>query len=359
MDKQTTHQNPTISQSVFGNLNDAIVKEFTLSNKDGIEVHIIEYGATINKIITPDKNGNRKDIVLGFNTLESYLNEHPYFGATVGRYGNRIANGKFLLDGVNYSLAQNNGKNSLHGGIKGFDKQLWKGTILEDQSGVSFEYISTDMEEGFPGNLSVKVVYKLTVDNELKIKYSATTDRATVVNLTNHSYFNLNGEGNRDVLNHELILHADTFTPVDESLIPTGEIRLVAGTPFDFTNPYLMGERIDVTTNQQIQYGGGYDHNYVLTEKSTALKKAAIVTEKNTGRVLEVFSTEPAVQLYTGNFLDGTLIGKSGGAYGKRSGFCLETQHYPDSPNQKAFPSTRLDPGEEYASETIFKFSHL
>ena len=229
MDKQTTHQNPTISQSVFGNVNDVVVNAFTLSNKNGIEIQLIEYGATVTKIITPDKNGNRHDIVLGFNTLDGYLNEHPYFGATVGRYGNRIANGEFSLDNENYSLAKNNGQNSLHGGIKGFDKQVWKGTILEDQTGVSFEYTSPDMEEGFPGNLSVKVVYRLTANNELNIKYSATTDKATIVNLTNHSYFNLNGEGNGDVLNHELVLLADAFTPVDKKLIPTGEIRSVVG----------------------------------------------------------------------------------------------------------------------------------
>ncbi len=348
--------NTSISSSIYGKIDGNNIHEFVLKNKNGVEVHIIEYGAIITKIITPDQQGIDKDIVNGFSSLDGYLGEHPYFGAIIGRYGNRIGNASFSIDGTEYQLAANNDGNSLHGGIKGFDKQIWKGKILDNQKGVSMSYTSSHMEEGFPGNLSVTVLYSLTDDNELVIDYKASTDKPTVINLTNHSYFNLKGEGEGDILDHELSLFANRITPVNESLIPTGEFMELKQSPFDFRKPQLIGDRIDDLSNQQVMFGGGYDHNFVLSDKSSSLKRVALVSERTTGRVLEVHTTEPGVQLYTGNFLDGSLIGKSGKPYNKRSAFCLETQHYPDSPNQPNFPSTRLNPGEEYQSQTIYKF---
>lgn len=347
----------SISSSIFGKIGEIDIHEFVLKNDNDITVHIIEYGGIITKIITPDQQGNQQDIVTGFNSLEAYLAGHPCFGAIVGRYANRISNASFSIDGTEYQLAKNIGENTLHGGNKGFDKQIWKGTILDNHEGVSMTYTSPDMEEGYPGNLIVTVIYSLTDNNELVIDYKATTDKPTVLNLTNHSYFNLKGEGNGDILDHELLLFADSITPVNESVIPTGELMAVENTPFDFRQHHLIGERIDDHSNQQIKIGSGYDHNFVIGEDSSSVKRIAVVSESTTGRVLEVYTSEPGVQLYTANHLDGSLIGKSGKPYFKRGAFCLETQHFPDSPNQPSFPSTRLSPREEYQSQTIYKFT--
>lgn len=337
------------------------VRLHTMKNSAGMEVQLMNYGGIITSIKVPDRDGNVADVALGFNTFSEYLNEHPYFGALVGRYGNRIANGSFSIDGQEYTLAKNNGENSLHGGLVGFDKKMWTDELIQSDElvGVKLTGRSEDMEEGFPGNVDIEVSYTLNQDNELTISYAGVTDKATVINLTNHTYFNLKGEGSGDVLDHQLIIHADRFTPVDESLIPTGELRPVDGTAFDFRNKHSIGERINNQESQQIVYGGGYDHNYVLSDHPRKLTAAAKVMEESSGRVMEVLTTEPGVQLYTGNFLDGTLKGKSGKAYGKRSAFCLETQHHPDSPNQESFPSTRLDPGEEYRSQTVYRFSTM
>ena len=349
----------SITKSVYGKIEGIDIHEFILKNDNDVHIHIIEYGGIITKIITPDLKGIRKDIVCGFNTLDEYLAGHPYFGAITGRYANRIENASFYLDGKEYQLAKNAGDNSLHGGIKGFDKQIWQGTILENQTGVSMSYISPDMEEGFPGNLTVTVVYSLTNDNELVIDYKASTDQATVINLTNHSYFNLKGEGNGDVLNHEMLLFANKITPVNEKVIPTGEFMDVKNTPFDFRQHHLIGERIDNTTNQQIKIGAGYDHNFVIKDQSSELKRTAVVSENISGRVLEVYTTEPGVQFYSANHFDGSIIGKSGNPYIKWGAFCLETQHFPDSPNKSNFPSTRLNPEEEFKSQTVYRFTTL
>jgi aldose 1-epimerase len=297
-------------------------------------------------------------VVLGYPTLDGYLKPHPYFGAIVGRVGNRIAKGKFTLEGVTYKLATNDGENHLHGGIKGFDKVVWNAEPVREDSavGVKFSYLSKDGEEGYPGNLSCAVTYWLTNNNELKIEYQATTDKATPVNLTHHSYFNLAGQGQGDILNHQLEILADRFTPVDKGLIPTGELRSVEGTPMDFRQPHTIGERIN-SDDEQLKFGLGYDHNWVLNKTSDSLALAARVYEPATGRVMEVRTTEPGLQFYCGNFLDGTLTGKEGRVYKHRYGFCLETQHFPDSPNQPKFPSTILRPGETYNTETVYRFS--
>jgi aldose 1-epimerase len=293
---------------------------------------------------------------LGFDSLEGYLSENPYFGAVVGRYGNRIAKGRFMLNGKEYKLATNNGPNALHGGLKGFDKQIWQAQPVGN-SGLRLTYVSNDGEEGYPGTLTTTVEYTLTDANELKLAYSATTDKDTVLNVTNHSYFNLAGEGSGDILGHRLQLFADRFTPVDATLIPTGELRPVAASPFDFRQPRLIGERIDAPGDEQIKFGGGYDHNFVLNGAMGTLRPAARVIEPKSGRVMEVSTTEPGVQFYTGNFLDGIIKGKGGKAYKRRYAFCLETQHFPDSPNQNKFPSVVLKPGQKFASHTVFKFS--
>lgn len=330
----------------------------TLTNSNGIEVRAITLGGIIVSLRTPDKNGKLDDIVLGFDTLDGYLGKHPYFGAIIGRYGNRIGNAKFTLDGVEYQLAANNGPNALHGGLKGFDKAVWKAESFETNQGVGvvFTHTSPDGEEAYPGNLTAKVTYTLTNQNELIFDYEAASDKATHVNLTQHTYFNLAGAGKGDVLGHEVMLNADSFTPVDATLIPTGEIRKVAGTPLDFAKPTAIGARIN-QDDEQLELAGGYDHNFVLNRKGEEASLAARVYEPASSRVLEVFTTQPGVQFYTGNFLDGSLKGKGGSVYPKRSGFCLETQHFPDSPNKPEFPSTILRPGETFRSQTIYKFS--
>lgn len=333
------------------------VELYTLRNANGIETSITNYGGIVVTLKTPDRRGTAADIVLGFDSLDGYLKEHPYFGAIVGRYGNRIAKGGFTLNGRQYRLARNNGPNALHGGIRGFDKVVWKASEVTAGGAPALElrYTSTDGEEGYPGTLQVKVVYALTADNELKIDYSATTDKDTVVNLTNHSYFNLAGQGDGDITGHSLSIEADRFTPVDATLIPTGELKPVEGTPFDFRKPADIGARI-AAQDTQIKYGKGYDHNFVLNGTAGSLRIAARVTEPKSGRVMEVLTTEPGVQFYTGNFLDGKLTGKSGKTYQHRFGFCLETQHFPDSPNKPSFPSTVLKPGGEYRSTTVYRF---
>lgn len=330
---------------------------YTLKNKSGVTVKISNYGATVTSIMTPDREGNMADIVFGYDDVSGYMNavDKPYFGAIVGRYGNRIANGRFSLDGEVYELATNNGENHLHGGIIGFDKVVWDAEVIGENS-LRLVYLAKDGEEGYPGNLTVAVTYTLTDQNELVIAYQAETDKATPVNLTNHSYFNLAGEGSPTILDHELMIQADGFTPVDEGLIPTGEIRKVDGTPFDFRKPKIIGADIR-SDNQQLKYGLGYDHNWVLRNKSGKMALAATVYEPGSGRYMEVYTDQPGIQFYCGNFLDGRLIGKSGRPYLQRSGLCLETQHFPDSPNRPEFPSTILRPGERYQSRTVYKFS--
>jgi len=309
------------------------------------------YGGIVRTLEVPDRDGNLGDIVLGYDSLDEYIENNPYFGALVGRYGNRIAKGKFALDGVEYTLATNNGPNHLHGGVKGFDKVVWGAEPMEDETsvGLKLTYRSYDGEEGYPGNLKCTVIYTLTNDNELKVSYEAETDKPTVLNLTHHSYFNLGGHGSGDILAHELMLTADNFTPVDEGLIPTGEIKAARGTLMDFTRPTPIGSRI-------AQVKGGYDHNYVLNNSDGSLALAASVYEPRSGRVMEIFTTEPAIQFYSGNFLDGSNKGK-GAVYNKHNGFCLETQHFPDSPNKANFPSVVLKPGEKYTHLTVHKFS--
>lgn len=336
------------------------VRLYQLKNKSGMEVKITNYGATVTSIKVADKNGEYEDIALGYNSVEGYMNavDKPYFGSIVGRYGNRIAKGKFTLDGNTYTLAKNNGPNHLHGGVIGFDKVVWDANPIKGKgfTGLELTYLAKDMEEGYPGNLDIKVVYKLTDDNELLIDFYATTDKATPVNLTNHTYFNLAGEGNGTILNHELMVNADNYTPVDETLIPTGKIAAVEGTPFDFTTAKAIGRDIN-QDNEQLKFGGGYDHNFVLNKETDGMTLAATVYEPTSGRFMEVLTEEPGIQFYCGNFLDGRLKGKSGKSYVHRGGFCLETQHYPDSPNQPNFPSTILLPGQVYQTKTVYRFS--
>ena len=348
-----------IKKESFGQTKDGkAVDLYTITNSHGMEVRTITYGGIIVSLRVPDKNGKFDDVVLGFDKLDGYLDKSPYFGAIVGRYGNRIANGKFTLNGKEYSLAKNNGPNSLHGGLKGFDKAIWHAEPFKNKqgSGVAFTYTSKDGEEGYPGNLKAKVTYTLTEKNELVFDYEATTDKATPVNLTQHSYFNLAGEGTGDILKHELMLNADRFTPVDKTLIPTGELRPLKGTPMDFTKPTAIGAHID-DNYEQLSFGGGYDHNFVINRKSGGLQLAARVYEPTSSRVMEVYTTEPGVQFYSGNFLDGTITGKQGHVYKRRYALCLETQHFPDSPNHPEFPSTILRPGKTLHSRTIYKFS--
>jgi aldose 1-epimerase len=349
----------SISKSDFGvTKGGEKVDLYTLTNASGAVAKITNFGGTVTELWMPDRNGQMEDIVLGFNTVRPYEEISPYFGALIGRYGNRIGKGKFTLDGKTYTLAVNNGENHLHGGLKGFDKVVWQAEPFQDKNGVGLklQYLSADMEEGYPGNLDVTVTYTLTNKNELKIDYLAKTDKPTVVNLTNHSYFNLAGQGDGKILDHQLMLNADYFTPVDEGLITTGEIRSVEGTPFDFREFTAIGKRIDAD-NQQIQFGGGYDHNWVLNKKNGGLTLAAKVYEPTSGRLMEIYTEEPGVQFYAGNFLDGTITGKMGKVYPHRSGFCLETQHYPDSPNKANFPSVTLRPGQTYQTTTVHKFS--
>jgi aldose 1-epimerase len=346
-----------INRQPFGQTKDGIAVDlFTLRNNKGTEVGICNYGGLVIFLKVPDRNGQSGDVVLGYNNLAEYIKDSPYFGAMIGRYGNRIAKGKFTLDGKEYSLAINNGPNALHGGLTGFDKVVWEPRIMATLDGPSLEllYTSKDGEEGYPGKLSVKAIYTLTEDNTLKLEYTATTDKDTVLNLTQHSYFNLAGKG--DILNHQVMMPADKFTPVDSTLIPTGELKPVDGTPFDFRTPTAIGARIG-QEDEQLKFGNGYDHNWVINKPMGQLGLMARVYEPTTGRVLEVWSTEPGLQFYSGNFLDGKLTGKGGWVYQFRNGFCMEPQHYPDSPNQPNFPSVVLKPGEVYKNTIIFKFS--
>jgi aldose 1-epimerase len=349
----------SIQKSAWGKTGDGSpVHLYTLANKTGMTMTVADYGCTIVSLTAPDRDGKLGDVVLGYDRLDDYIKGSPYFGCVVGRYGNRIAKGKFTLDGKEHTLAANNGPNHLHGGLRGFDKVVWdaEGIVRDDRVGLRFHYLSPDGEEGYPGNLDVTVHYWLTDANELRIEYSATTDKATPINLTHHSYFNLAGAGSGDILGHELMLSADRFTPVDETLIPTGELHPVAGTPFDFTHATAIGARIN-DDDEQLKCGGGYDHNFVINGWNGELRPAATVYEPKTGRTVEVLTTEPGVQFYCGNFLDGSNIGKGGIAYEHRTGFCLETQHFPDSPNQPGFPSCILRPGDAYTQTTVYRFS--
>jgi aldose 1-epimerase len=357
--KKETEVSRQLEKQPFGKTADGQeVDLYKLTNKNGVEASIMNYGGVVVSLKAPDRSGKLDDVVLGFDTLDGYLKPNPYFGALIGRYGNRIAKGKFKLDGVEYTLAKNNGENALHGGLKGFDKVVWKARDVSTSEAPALEltYLSKDGEEGYPGNLSVTVVYSLNDKNELKIDYSATTDKDTVVNLTNHSYFNLAGQGEGDILGHLLMLNADKFTPIDAGLIPTGELRSVAGTPFDFRQPTAIGARIN-QKDEQLVRGKGYDHNFVLNGTAGTMRLAARVLEPKSGRVLEVETVEPGIQFYSGNFLDGTITGKGGKVYQQRYGFCLETQHFPDSPNKPSFPSTVLKPGERYHTTTIYRFT--
>jgi aldose 1-epimerase len=351
-----------VTRAPFGRLADGGSAElFTLRNAHGIEVQLTNYGGIITALRTPDRAGHFDDIVLGYDDLAGYVKSSPYFGAIVGRYGNRIARGLFTLDGTTYKLAVNNGPNSLHGGLRGFDKVIWNAApFTNDQgTGVALDYTSADMEEGFPGRLHSRVTYTLTADDRLVVDYVATTDKATPVNLTQHTYWNLAGSARRDILGHELTINADSMTPVDSTLITTGEISPVAGTPFDFRTPTPIGARVDQRQNTQIRYGNGYDHNFVLNRGGAAgdaLVHAARLVEPSSGRTLDIATTEPGLQFYSGNFLDGTITGKSGQVYKFRYGIALETQHYPDSPNHPNFPSTILRPGQQYHTRTVFQF---
>jgi aldose 1-epimerase len=347
-----------IEKREFGKLADGTsVDLYTLTNRNGVEVQITNYGGAVVSVRTPDRTGKMSDIVLGFDQPQGYVAGTSFFGALVGRYANRIAKGKFSLKGVEYQLAQNNPPNHLHGGVRGFDKVMWKGRELRRADGVAVElsYLSKDGEEGYPGNLSVKATYILTDANALRIEYSATTDKETIVNLTNHSYFNLAGAGTGSMLQHVLRLNASRFTPIDETSIPTGELKMVKGTPFDFTRATVIGSRID-QGDEQLLFGKGYDHNFVLNKKGKELSFTAEVYEPKSGRVLEMWTTEPGVQFYTGNFLD-NVHGKAGQVYDKRDAFCLEAQDFPDSPNKSSFPSPVLEPNQRYTQTTIYKFA--
>src|SRR5450631_359694 len=347
-----------VKKQAYGKMpNGAAVELYTLTNAKGMEAGIITYGGTVVSLTAPDRNGKYADVVLGMDDVAGYMKATAFFGAIIGRYGNRIGHAQFTLEGKTHKLPANDHANTLHGGPAGFDKHVWSAVPGSSADGETLEltYVSKDGEAGFPGTLTSKVVYTLTADNALKIDYTATTDKPTVVNLTNHSYFNLAGQGEGDILAHEVMIDAARFTPVDSGLIPTGELRPVAGTPFDFTKPTAVGARIE-TADEQIKFGMGYDHNWVLNKGAGGLTKAAEVHEPKSGRVMEVWTTEPALQFYTGNFLDGTLHGK-GKTYVRRGALCMETQHYPDSPNQPSFPSTELKPGATYHTTTVYRFS--
>ena len=358
-DTMSNSSKGTITKADFGKMPDGTpVEIYTLRNAKGMEATIMTYGGIVTSLKVPDKNGKLDDVVLGYDNLDGYLTNSPFFGALIGRYGNRIAKGKFTLDGVEYTLATNNAPNHLHGGVKGFDKVVWtvaEAEVGEDGPELELTYLSRDGEEGYPGNLKVKATYTLMEDNALKVKFKATTDKDTVVNLTHHSYFNLAGGGN--VLGHVVQINADRFTPVDHTLIPTGELAPVAGTPFDFRAPTPIGLHINDTNNEQIKFAGGYDDNWVLNKKSDELSLAARVYEPGSGRTLEVWTTSPGLQFYTGNFLDGSITGKGGRVYQFRDAFCMEPQHFPDSPNHPDFPTTELKPGETYHNTIIYKFA--
>jgi len=348
----------SISKEDYGiSLEGMPVKLYTLTNAGGMQVKITDFGGTVVSIVVKDRDGNFDDVVLGYDSLEGYMNDTAYFGGIIGRFCNRIGNARFTLDGVEYILAQNNADNHLHGGIKGFNKVVWDTEEVrgDDFVGLTLSYLSPDGEENYPGNLRVKVTYMLTDCDELKIEYRAETDKKTILNLTNHSYFNLAGAGAGNILGHELMLNAERFTPINDRLIPTGELRTVEGTPLDFRQPTAIGARINQEYEQLI-LGGGYDHNWVLNSSDRPLTLAARVYEPTTGRILEVETTQPGIQFYSGNFLDGSATGKGGYIYNHRYGFCLETQHFPDSPNRPEFPLTVLKPGEQYTETTIFRF---
>lgn len=336
------------------------IKLYTLKNDKGMVVKVTNYGAIITSIVVPDRDGQMADVALGYNDVKGYINavDKPYFGAIVGRYGNRIANGEFTLGGETYSLLKNNGDNHLHGGAIGFDKVVWDANYDQGKNQITLSYLAKDKEEGYPGNLKLSVTYTLTNENSIVVDYHATTDKPTPVNVTQHTYFNLKGEGEGTILDHELMLNAKTYTPVDKGLIPTGELPSVSGTPFDFTTSKAIGRDI-AQQHEQLTFGLGFDHNWVLDKggKEDSLTLAAQVHEPTSGRVMEIYTTEPGIQFYCGNFLDGRLKGKSGKPYVHRGGFCLETQHFPDSPNQPSFPSTILKPGQQLKSQTVFKFS--
>ncbi len=355
----SSQNSPKVAKAAFGTTKDGQpVDIYTVTNSHGMELKALNFGGIIVSLRVPGKAGKSEDVVLGFDNLAGYEENNPHFGALIGRYGNRIANGEFKLNGETYHLPKNNGPNTLHGGVKGFDKMMWQAEPFEnkDAAGIVLTRVSKDGEEGFPGNVKVKVTYTLTNNNELTFEYEATTDKATPINLTEHSYFNLSGEGNGNILDQVLKLNADHFTPVDKTLIPTGEIRSVKNTPLDFTKATTIGARINDSYDQMV-LAGGYDHNFVINGKPGTMRLAARAKDPKSGRVLEVYTTEPGVQFYSGNFLDGTLTGKNGHKYQKRDGFCLETQHYPDSPNHPKFPSTILKPGETYHTKTMLKFS--
>jgi aldose 1-epimerase len=348
----------SVTVSHYGELADGTpMSLYTLTNRNGMTMKVINYGGIITSLTMPDKNGNYGDIVLGYDSVENYVASSPFFGALIGRYGNRIAKGKFSLDGKTYTLATNNGENHLHGGNKGFDKVIWniEEARVPQGAAVKLSYQSKDGEEGYPGNLNVEVLYTLTDANELQLDYKATTDKKTIVNLTQHTYFNLAGNGH-DILSHQLVLNADKFLPVDKTLIPTGELKDVANTPFDFRKPVTIGARIG-DKNEQLKFGNGYDHCWALNKGPDSLSHAATLYDSISGREVMVFTTEPGIQFYSGNFLDGSLTGKENTVYNFRTGLCLETQHYPDSPNRKEFPSVVLSPGETYKSQTIYKFA--
>ncbi|MBG85831.1 MAG: galactose-1-epimerase [Verrucomicrobiales bacterium] len=349
---------PTINLTAFGKTNGgATVTQFALNNGNGLRADVIDYGATIARLFTHDRYGREADVVLGFDNIQQYESQSPYFGCVVGRYGNRIAKGRFKLTGKTYRLAVNNGPNSLHGGMKGFDKAIWEArpSIDRGEPGIEFRHVSPDGDEGYPGKLTIAMRYVLTKQNAIRLEYEATTDKATPVNLTNHSYFNLKGEGEGDILDHQLTMNSKAITAVNQDLIPTGDLMRVKGTPFDFTKSRRVGERIE-DDHEQLRLGNGYDHNFVLNNKDARLRKCATVFESTSGREMEVWTTEPAVQLYVGNFLDG-MKGKSGRPYRFRNGLCLECQHYPDSPNQPEFPSTILKPRGKYTQVTEYRFA--
>lgn len=352
--EEPTHR---ISGEEFGKLPDGTsVQQYTLANANGIEMKVITYGGIITHLTVPDRNGNYADVVLGYDSLHQYLEMNPYFGAIIGRYGNRIAKGEFSLNGETYELARNNIGNHLHGGIQGFDKVVWQAELLEmdDAVGLKLSYTSEDMEEGYPGTLSAIVTYILDNQNRLTFDYEAVTDKTTIVNLTNHAYYNLSGMSS-DILGHELTINADSYLPVDSTLIPL-QAEFVEGTPFDFRISKVIGADIG-KENIQLQNGGGYDHCWILNEEGEELSLAATLYDPESGRQMEVYTTEPGIQFYSGNFLDGSITGKNGVVYGKRSGLCLETQHFPDSPNRPDFPSTVLNPGEVYRSKTVTVFT--
>jgi aldose 1-epimerase len=343
----------TVQQKLFGHMPDGKPVAIYTLKSPAVELQVTSYGARVVSVETKDRNGKMGNVVLGYADLQQYLNKNPFFGAVAGRYANRIANGRFTLEGKSFQITINDGPNALHGGKEGFDLRNW--SAKEIPSGVEFTLVSPDGDQGFPGTLTAHVRYTL-VDNKVVIEYSATTDKPTVINLTNHTYFNLAGDGSGTILNEEVKIDADKFTPVNATLIPTGQIAPVAGTPFDFTSPHAIGERINVD-NEQLKLGKGYDHNFVLRGKMGELHPAAQVYDPASGRVLTVETTQPGVQFYSGNFLDGTTSSRTGAKYERRTGFCLETQHFPDSPNQRSFPSTELKPGQTFHSETTWTFT--